>query len=74
MRITPDIIDQIDNKLDDAVNHTTPGVNKGMYDFMLSKNKDDHLAAFAHCYNKAFFTTSKTTRNIWNSPIAFWKK
>jgi SAM-dependent methyltransferase len=45
--------------LDDAFNHTTPGVNEGMYEFMLSKNKDGHLAAFAHCYNKAFFTTSK---------------
>ena len=45
--------------LDDAFNHTTPGVNEGMYEFMLSKNRDGYLAAFAHCYNKAFFTTSK---------------
>jgi len=45
--------------LDDAFNHTTPGVNEGMHRFMLSDNKDGYLAAFAHCYNKAFFTTSK---------------
>jgi predicted O-methyltransferase YrrM len=45
--------------LDDAFNHTTPGVNEGMYRFMISKNKKGHVAAFAHCYNKAFFTTSK---------------
>jgi hypothetical protein len=45
--------------LDDAFNHTPPGVNEGMHNFMLSENKDGHLTAFAHCYNKAFFTTSK---------------
>ena len=45
--------------LDDAFNHTTPGVNEGMYEFMVSMNKEGYLAAFAHCYNKAFFTTSK---------------
>lgn len=48
--------------LDDAFNHTTPGVNEGMYEFMLSENRDGYLAAFAHCYNKAFFTTANYHR------------
>lgn len=41
--------------LDDAFNHTTPGVIEGITEFFF-RNKPS-LAPFAHCYNKLFVTT-----------------
>ena len=41
--------------LDDAFNHTTPGVIDGIAEFFLSRKPD--LAPFALCYNKLFATT-----------------
>lgn len=41
--------------LDDAFNHTTPGVIEGITEFFF-RNKPA-LAPFAHCYNKLFVTT-----------------
>lgn len=41
--------------LDDAFNHTTPGVIEGITEFFFC-NKPA-LAPFAHCYNKLFVTT-----------------
>lgn len=41
--------------LDDAFNHTTPGVIEGITEFIF-RNKPA-LAPFAHCYNKLFVTT-----------------
>jgi SAM-dependent methyltransferase len=41
--------------LDDAFNHTTPGVIEGITEYFF-RNKPA-LAPFAHCYNKLFVTT-----------------
>lgn len=41
--------------LDDAFNHTTPGVNEGIFEFFFRFRPK--LAPFAHCYNKLFVTT-----------------
>jgi Methyltransferase domain len=41
--------------LDDAFNHTTPGVIEGTAEFFLRDAAA--LAPFAHCYNKLFITT-----------------
>jgi SAM-dependent methyltransferase len=41
--------------LDDAFNHTTPGVIEGTAEFFL--RSAPALAPFAHCYNKLFLTT-----------------
>jgi predicted O-methyltransferase YrrM len=41
--------------LDDAFNHTTPGVIEGITEFFFRRQPS--LAPFAHCYNKLFVTT-----------------
>lgn len=41
--------------LDDAFNHTTPGVIEGIAAFFILRKP--RLAPFAHCYNKLFVTT-----------------
>ena len=41
--------------LDDAFNHTTPGVIEGATEFFFRRKP--RLAPFAHCYNKLFLTT-----------------
>ena len=41
--------------LDDAFNHTTPGVTEGLTEFFFRFKPK--LAPFAHCYNKLFLTT-----------------
>ena len=46
--------------LDDAFNHTTPGVIEGTAEFFLRSTPA--LAPFAHCYNKLFFTTPEHHR------------
>jgi len=46
--------------LDDAFNHTTPGVIEGTAEFFLRSTPA--LAPFAHCYNKLFLTTPEHHR------------
>ncbi|HUL95339.1 MAG TPA: class I SAM-dependent methyltransferase [Usitatibacter sp.] len=58
--------------LDDAFNHTTPGVIEGTAEFFL--RSAPALAPFAHCYNKLFLTTPDHHRRYLDETRRFVEK
>jgi predicted O-methyltransferase YrrM len=58
--------------LDDAFNHTTPGVIEGTAEFFL--RSAPALAPFSHCYNKLFLTTPDYHRRYLDETRRFIEK
>lgn len=55
--------------LDDAFNHTTPGVIEGIAEYFFRHRPS--LAPFAHCYNKLFVTTPEYHQTYLRETLSF---